>query len=85
MSLGTISSGILPARSPNLNPCDFFFWGCLKDKVYNSNLQMEEQLKANIGRKIANSPADQLQRVNWNLICSSKEFLHVEGQHFQHL
>jgi hypothetical protein len=22
-----ISSGIWPARSPNLNPCDIFFWG----------------------------------------------------------
>jgi hypothetical protein len=32
-----ISSGIWPARSPDLNPCDFFFWGCLKDRVYSSN------------------------------------------------
>jgi hypothetical protein len=32
-----ISSGIWPACSPDLNPCDFFFGGCLKDKVYNSN------------------------------------------------
>jgi hypothetical protein len=32
-----IGSGIWPAHSPDLNPCDFFFWGCLKAKVYNSN------------------------------------------------
>jgi hypothetical protein len=32
-----ISSGIWPAHSPDLNPCDFFFWDCLSDKVYNSN------------------------------------------------
>jgi hypothetical protein len=32
-----ISSGIWPARLPDLNPCDFFFWGCLKDRVYSSN------------------------------------------------
>jgi hypothetical protein len=84
MSVGKISSSILPAHSPDLNPCDFFFWDCLKDKIYNSNLQTEE-LKANICKKIANIPEDQLQRVNRNLICCSKEFLHVEGQHFQHL
>jgi hypothetical protein len=48
-----ISSGILPAYSSDFNPCDLFFWGCLKDKVYNSN-QMEE-LKENIHREIANS------------------------------
>jgi hypothetical protein len=34
-----ISSGIWPAFSPDLNPCDFFFWGCLQDTVYNSNPQ----------------------------------------------
>lgn len=25
-----------PARSPDLKPLDFFFWGSLKDKIYNS-------------------------------------------------
>jgi hypothetical protein len=28
-----ISSGIWPARSPDYNPCVFFFWGCLKGKI----------------------------------------------------
>jgi hypothetical protein len=28
-----ISSGIWSARPPDFNPCDFFFWGYLKDKV----------------------------------------------------
>jgi hypothetical protein len=37
------SSCIWPARSPNLNPCDLFFWACLKDKVYNSHPQTEEE------------------------------------------
>jgi predicted transcriptional regulator len=32
-----ISSDIWSARSPDLNPCDFLFWGCLKDKVYSNN------------------------------------------------
>jgi hypothetical protein len=31
-----INSGIWPARSHDLNPCDFLFWGYLKDKVYIS-------------------------------------------------
>jgi hypothetical protein len=30
-----ISNDIWPACSPNLNPHDFFFWGCLKDKIYS--------------------------------------------------
>jgi hypothetical protein len=40
-----ISSVIWPARLPDLNPCDFFFWGCLKDNVYSSNPRMEGELK----------------------------------------
>jgi hypothetical protein len=32
-----ISSSIWPARSPDLKPYNVFFWGCLKDKVYNRN------------------------------------------------
>jgi hypothetical protein len=27
-----ISSGIRPARSPNLKPCDFFFWGLFEEQ-----------------------------------------------------
>jgi hypothetical protein len=79
-----ISSDIWPPRSPDLNPCDLFSWGCLKDKVYNSNTRTEE-LKENIRRAIANSPAEQLQRVNQNLFRRCEECLRVEGQHFQHL
>jgi hypothetical protein len=61
-----ISSVIWLARSPDLNPCSFFFLGCLKDKVYNSNLQKEE-LKENIHMELVNIPTQQLQRVKQNL------------------
>jgi hypothetical protein len=56
------SSGIWPARSPDLNPRDFFFLGCLKDKVYKSNPRTEE-VKENIRKEIANIPAEQPQIV----------------------
>jgi hypothetical protein len=79
-----ISSGIWPARSPDLNPCDIFFWGCLKHKVCNSNPRAEEP-KENNRREIANISAEQLQRVNQNLFCLCEECLRVEGQHFQRL
>jgi hypothetical protein len=62
-----ISSGIWTACSPGLNPSDFFFWGCLKEKVYSSNPRTEEELKENICKKISNILAEQLQKVNLNL------------------
>jgi hypothetical protein len=78
-----ISSGIWPVHSPNLNPCDIFFWGFLKNRVYNSN-PLTEELKENICSKIANIPAEQLQRVNQNYFYWCEECLYVEGQYFQH-
>jgi hypothetical protein len=80
-----ISSGIWPAHSPDFNRCDFFFWSCLKDKIYPSNPGTEEELKENIRREIANIPSEQLQRVNQNLFCQCEKCLYVEGQHFCHL
>jgi hypothetical protein len=79
-----ISSGIWPSRSPDLNPSDFLFWGCLKGNVYNSNPRTEE-LKENIRKEIANIPAEQLRRADQNLFRWYEEYLRVEEQHFQHL
>jgi transposase len=85
MSSGTIISGnVWPVRSPDLNPYDFFFWACLKDKVYNSNPPTEE-LKENILREITKIPAEQLQMLNQNLFRQCEEHLRVEEQHFQYL
>jgi hypothetical protein len=46
-----MSSDIWPARSPDCNPCDFFFWVCLRDKVYSNNPRTEEEFKENIRRE----------------------------------
>jgi hypothetical protein len=80
-----ISSDIWPAHSPDLNPCDFFFWGCLKDEVYSNNPRMEQERKENIHREISNIPAEHLQKVNQKLFCPCEECLCIEEQHFQHL
>jgi hypothetical protein len=79
-----ISSGIWPARSPDLNPCDLFFLGCLKDKDYNSNPRTEE-LKENIHREFESILAEQLQRANQNLFRQCEECLRIDREHFQHL
>jgi hypothetical protein len=73
-----------PARSPDRNPCDYFFWSCLKDQVYNNNSRKEE-LKENIRRENANIPAEQLRRVNLHLFRRCEDCLCIKGQHFQRL
>ncbi|KMQ83534.1 hypothetical protein RF55_19752 [Lasius niger] len=37
-----------PARSPDLNPIDFFLWGYLKSLVYNTPVENEEDLRNRI-------------------------------------
>jgi hypothetical protein len=36
-----------PARSPDLNPCDFNLRGNIKDKVYSNNPHTLDELKQN--------------------------------------
>jgi hypothetical protein len=72
-----INSGIWPARSPDLNSCYFFFWGCLMANVYNSNPRTEE-LKKIFVRKLQVF-------LNQNFCRRCEEYLRVEGQHIQRL
>jgi hypothetical protein len=78
MSYRISSSGIWPACSPYLNHHNFFFWACLKDKVYNFKPRTE---KPNC-METANIPAEQVQRVNQNFCCWCEECLHVKGAAF---
>jgi len=45
-----------PARSPDLNPCDFFLWGHIKAKVYVRRPGTIEQLKEAIRLEVAAIP-----------------------------
>ena len=41
-----------PPRSPDLTPCDFFLWGYLKNKVYNSPPLNLQELRARIQHEV---------------------------------
>jgi hypothetical protein len=83
MSLGTELSVLVFGQHvrPILIIVIFFFWDFLKDRVYNSNPQIEEELKENIGREMENIPAEQLQRVNLYFFRLHEECLCVERPH----
>jgi hypothetical protein len=48
-----ISRGLWPSRSPDLNPCDFYLWVNLKDKVYSNNPHTLVELKQSIRETIS--------------------------------
>ena len=52
-----------PARSPDLNPCDFFIWGYLKSKVFSYRPRSLEELKRAIRFEIAAIPPQMIRRV----------------------
>jgi hypothetical protein len=55
-----------PARSPDLNTCDFFLGGYLKSKVYEKKSRPTEDLKQNIREEVAAIPPTMQQRVMLN-------------------
>lgn len=72
-----------PARSPDLNPCDFYLWGHLKAVVYNPLPKTLEDLKANITREIKKIPKNVLNSVFLNLENSCKKVISAEGGHIE--
>jgi inhibitor of nuclear factor kappa-B kinase subunit alpha len=77
-----ISCTSWPARSPDLNPCDFYLWGYLKDKVYSNNPHTMDELKKNIHEIIASIEVNELKLVSNNLFKRLEACLSAEGRHF---
>jgi hypothetical protein len=70
-----------PARSPDLNACDFFLWGYLKSKVYDKKPRTTEDLKQNIREEVAAIPPTMLQQVMQNFQKRLRERVDNNGRH----
>lgn len=76
-----------PARSPDLTPLDFFFWGAMKDRVYATPVESELDL---IGRivvaagDIAVIP-NVFDSVRRSLLRRLEKCVEVNGGHFEQL
>ena len=74
-----------PARSPDLAPLDFYFWGNVKGKIYAprpSHLQgLIDKIRAESNQL---SPAE-LRRVHQEFFDRLGYCLAAEGAHFEHL
>jgi inhibitor of nuclear factor kappa-B kinase subunit alpha len=80
-----ISRRLWPARSPDLNPCDFYLWGNLKDKVYSNNPHTLVELMQSICETISSIEVRELKLVSNNLFKRLEACLRAEGRHFEHL
>jgi len=72
-----------PPRSPDLNPCDFFLWGYLKDKIYVQMPQTIDELKRLINEEIKSINSIALNKVFENMTKRCKSILEKDGQHIE--
>ncbi|KAJ8913297.1 hypothetical protein NQ315_010964, partial [Exocentrus adspersus] len=70
-----------PARSPDLSPLDFFFWGCLKDLVPQDLLELRQRI-INTSAEIL---ADIIHTAIENFYVRLGQCQEVNGEHFENL
>ncbi|KAL7289210.1 hypothetical protein TKK_0017150 [Trichogramma kaykai] len=72
-----------PARSPDLNPLDFFYWGAIKGKIYISELRSEQDLENRITQAAATITEEMLYYVRENFVKRLRKCIEQEGGHFE--
>lgn len=74
-----------PPRSPDLNPLDYFFWGYLKSKVYEVEIESREHLIQRIEdscNNLRNNP-DLIRKSIGNLHKRARKCVQTGGNHFE--
>ena len=74
-----------PARSPDLTPPEFLFWGYLKEKVYCEISTTPEHMKECIRNACASIEGDMLLRTHQSFLRRVGKCIEVKGHHFEHL
>jgi hypothetical protein len=73
-----------PPNSPDLNPCDYFLWGFLKEKIFPKKPQTIMELRALIIQTCNEITEDMCRRVI-NIIVRVEEVARRKGDHIEHL
>lgn len=74
-----------PARSPDLNPLDFFFWGHIKSHVYREPIQDRADLERRFEGAVVTVTPEMLGRCAQSLLRRARCCVEVNGGHFEHL
>ena len=74
-----------PAKSPDLNPLDYFFWGAAEAEVYRKKPKTIFDLKKVVENYANQITRDTLHRVADNFMERVKICYQEDGGHFEHL
>lgn len=83
--IGRLGPILWPPRSPDLNPLDFFYWGCLKDRVYAKPIATQEELRQRVNQAAQEITAINLRPVKRNFLRRCRLCIRKNGRHFEHL
>ncbi|KAL7307837.1 hypothetical protein TKK_0000157 [Trichogramma kaykai] len=72
-----------PAPSPDLSPLDFFYWGAIKEKIYNSEIRSMEDLEERITQATAAVTGEMLPLVRQNFVKRLRKCIERQGGHFE--
>jgi hypothetical protein len=70
-------------RSPDLNPCDYFVWVYLNQRVYNPLPKTLKDLRSNLTREIENIPSQMLKKTFLNFRKSCELMISAGGGHIE--
>lgn len=74
-----------PPRSPDLTPCDFFLWGHIKSRIYDTPMTSIEKLKDRIRRECRLIDQETLRKVWDNTKLRLNCLEQVKGKHIESL
>ena len=74
-----------PPYSPDLNPCDYFLWGYLKDRVYVNNPTTCDDLEMEILQVMRDIPSNIYNLVLRNFVTRLEQVVEVDGGHFENI
>jgi hypothetical protein len=74
-----------PPLSPDLNPCDFFLWGYLKEKLFASRPQNLTDMRTRIVQLCSEIEEDLCCKVVRNMHTCLEEVVRHDGGHIEHV
>ncbi|EFN65798.1 hypothetical protein EAG_12575, partial [Camponotus floridanus] len=74
-----------PPRSPDYNPCDFFLWGALKERIYFNRIETQDELEEQIAIAFTTTQRQHIRNATGSVAYRTNKCLEANGGHFQHL
>lgn len=83
--IGRLGPILWPPRSPDLNPLDFYYWGYIKEKVYNEPINSIAELRQRIYAEAQNDVSRSARHISRAFLRRCRACIQVNGGQFEHL